>query len=132
MRLLDISENSVAAQAQNITITFEEDTSSNHLRMKIRDNSMSMTSGMAARVIYPFGTSRTTHKVGKTGTLLSLMVTNPSINWMINHRVDPKEFVFESSPIVKELKSISLTEPTVLADFREQVETGMVEVPEPL
>jgi hypothetical protein len=66
------------------------------------------------------------------GTFLSLMIANPSINWMFNYRVDHKEFVFESAPIVKELEGISLTEPTVLVYLREQVETGVAEVPEPL
>jgi len=49
------------------------------------------------------------------GISLSLMITNPSITWAFNYSVDPKEFVFESAPIVKDLESLSLTEPTVLA-----------------
>lgn len=57
------------------------------------------------------------------------MIANPSINWVFNYSLDHKEFVFESAQIVKELEGISLTEPTVLAYLREQLETGMAEVP---
>jgi len=177
LHLLDIAENSVSAQAQNITITVEENTSTNRLRMSVEDDGVGMTPEMAARVVDPFVTSRSTRKVGLglpflkqaaeacngflqihsapakgalvevefqldhidrmplgdlAGTFLSLIVANPSINWVFTYRVDEKQFIFESAPIVKELEGISLTEPVVLSYLREQLQTGVAEVPEPV
>lgn len=64
LHLLDISENSVSAQAQNITIIVEEDTQADTLKMSVIDDGRGMDSEMVARVIDPFVTSRTTRKVG--------------------------------------------------------------------
>jgi hypothetical protein len=64
LHLLDIAENSVSAQAQNITITVEESTSANRLRMSVEDDGVGMTPEMAARAVDPFVTSRSTRKVG--------------------------------------------------------------------
>ena len=136
-----------------------------------------MTPEMAARVVDPFVTSRSTRKVGLglpvlkqvaeacdgflqihsilakgtlvevelqldhidrmpigdlVGTFLSLMIINPFINGLFNYSLDHKEFVFESAPIIIELEASSLTEPTVLDYLREQLESGVAEVPEPL
>ena len=64
LHLLDIAENSVSAQAQNITILVEEDTETDTLSMVVVDDGRGMDAEMAARVIDPFVTSRTTRKVG--------------------------------------------------------------------
>jgi hypothetical protein len=64
LHLLDISENSVAAGAANITIRVEEDLASDRLRMSVEDDGRGMDAETAANVVDPFFTSRTTRKVG--------------------------------------------------------------------
>ncbi len=64
LHLLDIAENSVSAHADTIRITVEENAAADRLRMSVEDNGVGMSAEMAARVIDPFVTSRTTRKVG--------------------------------------------------------------------
>lgn len=64
LHLLDIAENSVSAHASVITITVEEDSAADRLRMSVEDNGKGMDAEMVARVTDPFVTSRTTRKVG--------------------------------------------------------------------
>ncbi len=64
LHLLDIAENSVAAQAQNITISVYEDLQADRLEMSVDDDGCGMDEATLARVIDPFFTSRTTRKVG--------------------------------------------------------------------
>jgi anti-sigma regulatory factor (Ser/Thr protein kinase) len=64
LHLLDIAENSVAAQAKNITLSVVEDLAHDRLRMAVQDDGKGMDAEMVARVVDPFVTSRTTRKVG--------------------------------------------------------------------
>jgi hypothetical protein len=64
LHLLDIAENSVSANAGTITITVEEDSAADRLKMSVEDNGKGMDAEMVARVTDPFVTSRTTRKVG--------------------------------------------------------------------
>lgn len=64
LHLLDIAENSVAAEARNITLTVCEDLQSDRLTASVIDDGRGMSAEMAARVTDPFVTSRTTRKVG--------------------------------------------------------------------
>ena len=64
LHLLDIAENSVAANAQNITISVNEDSVADRLQMSTVDDGIGMDEATVARVIDPFFTSRTTRKVG--------------------------------------------------------------------
>lgn len=64
LHLLDIAENSIAAQATTIQIKIDEDTQADILYMSVRDNGKGMDPGTLARVVDPFVTSRTTRKVG--------------------------------------------------------------------
>ena len=64
LHLLDIAENSVAATAKNISISVEEDTSNDRLRMSVQDDGVGMDASTVAKVIDPFYTTRTTRKVG--------------------------------------------------------------------
>ena len=64
LHLLDIAENSVAAEAGDITIAVEEDTKKDRLKLSVNDNGKGMDEEMVARVTDPFVTSRTTRKVG--------------------------------------------------------------------
>jgi anti-sigma regulatory factor (Ser/Thr protein kinase) len=64
LHLLDIAENSVAAKAQNITISVNEDSSADKLEMWVIDDGIGMDEATVVRVVDPFYTSRTTRKVG--------------------------------------------------------------------
>ena len=64
LHLLDIAENSIAAQAKNIRIDVIEDSRKDTLTMSVEDDGKGMDADMVARVIDPFVTSRTTRKVG--------------------------------------------------------------------
>jgi len=64
LHLLDIAENSVAAGAQNVTITIIEDLKADRLKLAVEDDGRGMDAEMAALVTNPFITTRTTRKVG--------------------------------------------------------------------
>lgn len=64
LHLLDIAENSVAADAKNITLTVREDLQGDQLTASVVDDGRGMSAEMAASVVDPFVTSRTTRKVG--------------------------------------------------------------------
>jgi hypothetical protein len=64
LHLLDIAENSVAANAKNITLTVCENLQGDRLTASVIDDGKGMSAEMAASVFDPFVTSRTTRKVG--------------------------------------------------------------------
>jgi hypothetical protein len=64
LHLLDIAENSVAAQASHITLTVVEDFQADRLTLRVEDNGKGMDALTAQRAVDPFYTSRTTRKVG--------------------------------------------------------------------
>jgi hypothetical protein len=64
LHLLDIAENSVAADAKNITLTVCEDLQGDKLSASVIDDGKGMSIEMTAKVADPFITSRTTRKVG--------------------------------------------------------------------
>ncbi|CAG1016090.1 hypothetical protein ANAEL_05465 [Anaerolineales bacterium] len=64
LHLLDIAENSVAANAKSITLTVCEDLQGDRLTASVIDDGKGMSAEMTASVVDPFVTSRTTRKVG--------------------------------------------------------------------
>lgn len=64
LHLLDIAENSIAAEAKTVEITVMEDSRSDRLVLSVGDDGRGMDAATAARVVDPFVTSRTTRKVG--------------------------------------------------------------------
>jgi hypothetical protein len=62
--ILDIAENSVAAEADLLHIDISEDLEADRLSIVIRDNGRGMTPDVVARVTDPWVTTRTTRKVG--------------------------------------------------------------------
>ncbi len=64
LHLLDIAHNSVSAKAKNITISVEEDSKTDRLKMAVSDDGMGMDAFTVQRVTDPFVTSRTTRNVG--------------------------------------------------------------------
>lgn len=62
--VMDITENSITANATVITVDFEADEKKDTLVIKIEDNGKGMSEEMLARVTSPFTTTRTTRRVG--------------------------------------------------------------------
>ncbi len=72
LHLLDIAENSVAAQSRNISIEVLENLQGNRLSVSVTDDGRGMDKQTAERVLDPFYTTRTTRKVGLGIPLLKL------------------------------------------------------------
>lgn len=72
LHLLDIAENSVAAQGRNIRIEVHEDLQSDRLWACVEDDGRGMSPEIAQQVLDPFYTTRTTRKVGLGIPLLKL------------------------------------------------------------
>ncbi len=64
LHILDIMQNSVAANASLIELEVIEDVEQDILSFKVTDNGKGMSEEMIAKVIDPFTTGRTTRKVG--------------------------------------------------------------------
>lgn len=64
LHLLDIAENSIAAQARTVEIAIREDNRKDRLHLRVRDDGRGMDKEMVSQVTDPFVTTRTTRKVG--------------------------------------------------------------------
>jgi signal transduction histidine kinase len=62
--ILDIAQNSISANAKNITIKLEESIRDDSLIITIADDGKGMSEEFLAQVTSPFKTTRTTRKVG--------------------------------------------------------------------
>ena len=64
LHILDIVQNSIAAQAKRVVIAIDIDETTGIVTLRITDDGFGMDEATQARVMSPFGTSRTTRKVG--------------------------------------------------------------------
>ncbi len=64
LHVLDIVENSIAAQARTVEIAIREDNHLDRMYLRVCDDGTGMDEATAAAVVDPFVTSRTTRKVG--------------------------------------------------------------------
>ncbi|MGI6706505.1 MAG: ATP-binding protein, partial [Clostridia bacterium] len=64
LHILDIIQNSIAAEADKITVSIEEMTDRDSLSIEIADNGKGMDSETLAGASDPFMTTRKTRKVG--------------------------------------------------------------------
>ncbi len=64
LHILDIAENSLNAGASLVMIEVIEDVAADGLTIRVADNGRGMDAEMAARVVDPFFTTRSTRKVG--------------------------------------------------------------------
>jgi len=64
LNILDIAQNSIAAEATLVEISVEESESSNSLIIRIKDNGKGMSDEFLKTVEDPFITTRTTRKIG--------------------------------------------------------------------
>lgn len=71
LHMLDIAENSIAAGADLIKISIEEDMVNDRLTLTIRDNGKGMDEDMVKMVTDPFFTTKTVRKIGLGLPLLS-------------------------------------------------------------
>lgn len=62
------------------------------------------------------------------GTILTLVVGHPTVNWVFRYRVGEAEFTFDDAPIKQELDGVPLTEPSILAFIREMLRVGIAQV----
>jgi len=72
MHILDIAQNSLAAQASLVEIRIGEDLEKDLLTLEVEDNGRGMAPEVIRRVTDPFYTSRTTREVGLGLPLLKL------------------------------------------------------------
>lgn len=72
LHLMDIAENSVAANSRNIRMDVVEDLQADLLKVSVTDDGRGMDEETAKRVLDPFYTTRTTRKVGLGIPLLKL------------------------------------------------------------
>jgi hypothetical protein len=87
LHLLDIAENSVAADAKNITLTVCEDFQGDKLTASVIDDGKGMSADMVAKVTDPFTTSRTTRKVGLGIPLLKDAAESCNGHFAINSEI---------------------------------------------
>ena len=138
LNVLDIAQNSIAAGASVITMTVEEDAGADRLTLSVEDNGCGMTSEQLERVRDPFYTTRTTRPVGMgiplfrmaaeatggslsitsklgdmDGTVSTLVRMNPGLDFRYIHRVDGREFVFDTREIRDILGDVPLDDPDV-------------------
>lgn len=87
LHLLDIAENSVAADAKNITLTVCENLQGDKLTASVIDDGKGMSAEMIAKVVDPFVTSRTTRSVGLGIPLFKSAAEACNGNLIINSEV---------------------------------------------
>ena len=71
LHILDIAENSIAAEAKRIEIRIEEDQAKDLLTVEIKDDGKGMDQETLSKVADPFFTTRTTRRVGLGLALLA-------------------------------------------------------------
>lgn len=64
LNILDVAQNSVRAEAKNITVEIVEDSQKDIMTIRIADDGCGMTQEQLSHVTDPFFTTRTTRKVG--------------------------------------------------------------------
>ena len=144
LNILDIAQNSIAAEATLIEIDVEEDDSNDSVIIRIKDNGKGMSREFLETVQDPFTTSRSTRKIGLgisflkeaaeitgghielesvlgsgttvtalfgknhidrqpigdlTGTIVTLVQLNPSIDFEVRYKVNNNGFVFSTQEV---------------------------------
>ena len=64
LHILDIMQNSIAANSSRIVVAVNADTENDRLTISVQDNGKGMSPDFAAKVLDPFVTTRTTRRIG--------------------------------------------------------------------
>ena len=60
-----------------------------------------------------------------SGTLHTLVIGTPEVNWVFEYKVDGDSFVFDDEPIKETLDGVPLSEPAVMRFVREMIDEGI-------
>lgn len=63
-----------------------------------------------------------------SGTLQTLLIGTPEVNWIFEYRNDEKRFIFDDQPIKDTLDGLPLSEPSVIKFIREMIDEGIADV----
>jgi anti-sigma regulatory factor (Ser/Thr protein kinase) len=63
-----------------------------------------------------------------TGTLQTLIIGTPEVNWVFEYVVDQNCFVLDDQPIKETLDGVPLSEPAVMKFIREMIDEGIQDV----
>jgi hypothetical protein len=63
-----------------------------------------------------------------TGTLQTLIIGTPEVNWVFEYMIDQNRFVFNDQPIKETLDGVPLSEPAVMKFIRELINEGIQDV----
>ncbi len=96
LNILDISQNSVKANASKIEIVLTESIKEDLVTIKIIDNGLGMSKDLLASVIDPFVTTRTTRKVGLGIPLLRQLTIDTQGEFDIKSELGKGTSVFAS------------------------------------
>ena len=87
LNILDITYNSIKAEADEIEISVSESQSSNEIAISVKDNGCGMDPEFLSRVTDPFVTTRTTRKVGLGIPLLKQSAEDAGGSFRITSKV---------------------------------------------
>lgn len=87
LHILDLMENALAAGAQHIRVTVEEDTRANTLTITVADDGCGMDTETQARAVDPYYTTRMTRHVGLGLPLIKAAAERCAGGFELNSRV---------------------------------------------
>ncbi|HZJ82703.1 MAG TPA: ATP-binding protein [Clostridia bacterium] len=173
LHILDVTQNSISAMANMITITIDEDSLKDWLQIEIMDNGNGMDEDTILKITDPFYTTRTTRKVGlglplfkataercggsltvesalgkgttiKVGfilghidrppigrmdeTIASLILCNPQVNFIYNHKTTYGGFSLDTKEIQETLGDVPIEEPEVIMWIQSYIKEGLSKI----
>lgn len=173
LHILDIVQNSIAADASQVEIIIREKKEENIFSLKLKDDGNGMDRDEVKQSLDPFVTSRKTREVGLglpffkkaaencngnlkieskkgqgtvveaffeydhidraplgdiTGTIISLIITNPDLDFIYRHSVDNDEFEMRTQEIKKELAGVEINNPEIIKWIEEYIRENLAEI----
>jgi len=173
LHILDIVQNSIAAEAEKVEIIIAEKVDQNLFKIKINDDGKGMDKDQQKEVLDPFVTSRKTRDVGLglpffkkaaencngkldinskkgkgtnlevefqydhidraplgdiVGTIVSLIITNPQLDFIYKHIYNDKEFEFNTEELKKEIEGIEINHPEIINWINNYLEENLQEL----
>lgn len=173
LHILDIVQNSIAAEAEKVKIIIVEKIDQNILKIRIKDDGTGMNEKHQKEVLDPFVTSRTTREVGLglpflkkaaencngelkmdskkgkgtklvvkfqydhidraplgdiEGTIVSLITTNPQLDFLYKHLYNDKRFKLSTKQIKKEIGDIEINHPKIISWISDYIKENLNEL----